>query len=216
LEDNKPVSFPVLSEETAKTMQMMLREVVLHGTGTRARDVPGAAGKTGTSDDYRAAWFVGYTPQLACAVWVGNDDYSPMPKVVGGSIPCQIWADFMKKAGEIWTGEERGTASENIVKIRICDETGKVATKYCPSTHVQEFIKGFEPKEKCDLHTGDLVEINICPQSGKIATQYCPSPKKVKVPLNEMPTETCPIHTAPPGEKVQQDEKTNQPALGNQ
>jgi penicillin-binding protein 1A len=217
LEDNKPVSFPVLSEETAKTMQLMLREVVLHGTGGRARGVPGAAGKTGTSDDYRAAWFVGYTPQLACVVWVGNDDYSPMPRVVGGSIPCQIWADFMKKAVKIWTGEEeKETASNNIIKIRICDETGKVATPYCPSTHIQEFVKGLEPKEKCDLHTGDLVEINICPQSGKIATQYCPSPKRIKVPLNKIPTETCPLHTSPQGEGFQQNEKTNQPSLGNQ
>jgi hypothetical protein len=124
----------------------------------------------------------------------------------------------MKRAGRIWSGEEEKetTSSNNIIKVRICDETGKVATPYCPSTHIQEFVKGTEPKEKCDLHTGDLVEINICPQSGKIATQYCPSPKKIKVPLNKIPTETCPLHTSPPMGKVQENEKTNQPSLGNQ
>ncbi|MGB9876296.1 MAG: transglycosylase domain-containing protein [bacterium] len=217
LEDNKTISYPVLSEETAKIMQEMLREVVLQGTGRRARGVPGAAGKTGTSDDFRSAWFVGYTPQLSCAVWVGNDDYSPMPRVVGGSIPCEIWADFMLKAGKIWGTQKEATSGEdNKVKLRICDESGKVATPYCPSTHIQEFTKGFEPREKCDIHTGDLVEVNICTQSGKIATQYCPSTRRIRVPIDKMPTETCPIHTSPNQETAPKNEATKQPTLGNQ
>ncbi|MGB9798458.1 MAG: hypothetical protein ACPLSK_07495, partial [bacterium] len=182
-----------------------------------ARGVPGAAGKTGTSDDFRSAWFVGYTPQLSCAVWVGNDDYSPMPRVVGGSIPCEIWADFMLKAGKIWGTQKEATSGEdNKVKLRICDESGKVATPYCPSTHIQEFTKGFEPREKCDIHTGDLVEVNICTQSGKIATQYCPSTRRIRVPIDKMPTETCPIHTSPNQETAPKNEATKQPTLGNQ
>lgn len=219
LEFNKPVSYPVISEETAKTMQMMLREVVLRGTGRRASVVPGAAGKTGTSDDFRSAWFVGYTPQLACAVWVGNDDYSPMSRVFGGTIPCEIWADFMKRACPLWSGNESiQSESGEMVRVRICDETGMLATPFCPSTHIQEFPKGSVPTEKCNIHTGKLVEVTICTESGKIATQYCPSVKKVKVPLDDMPTETCDIHTGPLN-AVQDDKPQNETVekpLGNQ
>lgn len=215
LEDNKPVSYPVIPEETAKIMQSMLREVVLRGTGRRASSVPGAAGKTGTSDDYRSAWFVGYTPQLACAVWVGNDDYSPMSRVYGGTVPCAIWADFMKRASEIWKAQpvESSVNEEGTVKVRICDETGMLATPYCPSTHIQEFPRGSVPTEKCTLHTPDMVEVEICTESGKVATPYCPSTKKIKVPIDKRPTELCDIHKAPIDKG--KDETDNQP-LGNQ
>ena len=69
------------------------------GTGTRAQ-VAGfdLAGKTGTTSDYRDAWFVGYTGGFTAAVWVGKDDNKPMGKVTGGTAPAQIWKDFMKVA----------------------------------------------------------------------------------------------------------------------
>lgn len=222
IEDNKPVSFPVLSEETAKIMQTMLREVVLRGTGRQASGVLGAAGKTGTSDDYRSAWFVGYTPQLACAVWVGNDDYSPMSRVYGGTVPCRIWADFMRRASALWEekGIELGQELEGNVKVRICDETGMLATPYCPSTHIQEFPRGSVPTERCDVHTGELVEVEICTESGKIATPYCPSKKRIKIIMDKRPTALCDIHKAPPvtnipGVDKPKDEAVNQ-SVGNQ
>ncbi len=217
LERRKPLAEFVISEETARKMQEMMRGVVVRGTGRRAIVVPGAAGKTGTSNDFRAAWFVGYAKDLACAVWVGNDDCSPMRRVVGGYIPCMIWADFMKKAVEIWKYEERTTESEesNIVKVHICDETGLVATPYCPSTHVEEFRRGFEPHEKCDVHTGRYIEVTICAESRKIATPYCPVVKKVRVPMDKMPTETCDIHASPPSEEPGNDETSPAP-LGSQ
>jgi penicillin-binding protein 1A len=78
----------------------LLQGVVDHGTG-RAAALPGfAAGKTGTTQDYRDAWFVGFDDSLVVGVWVGNDDHSPMRGVVGGSIPAGIWKDFMDKASE--------------------------------------------------------------------------------------------------------------------
>ena len=77
-------------------MNTMLREVVTNGTGRRAalpdHDV---AGKTGTSQDYRDAWYIGYSAQYLTGVWVGNDDNSPTKKVTGGSIPAAIWVDIM-------------------------------------------------------------------------------------------------------------------------
>jgi hypothetical protein len=77
----------------------MLNEVVLYGTG-RAAALPDreVAGKTGTSSEFRDAWFVGYSNELVAAVWVGNDDFKPMKKVTGGSLPAQIWNGFMKVA----------------------------------------------------------------------------------------------------------------------
>jgi penicillin-binding protein 1A len=76
----------------------LLRGVVLNGTG-RGAALPGfAAGKTGTSQDYRDAWFVGFDDALVVGVWVGNDDHSPMNGVVGGSLPAIIWKQFMQQA----------------------------------------------------------------------------------------------------------------------
>ncbi|MFW6076601.1 MAG: transglycosylase domain-containing protein, partial [Hyphomicrobiales bacterium] len=80
-------------------MNDMLRTVVTSGTGRRAaldgRDV---AGKTGTSQDYRDAWFIGYSAQLVAGVWAGNDDNSPTRRVTGGSLPAGIWKDVMEPA----------------------------------------------------------------------------------------------------------------------
>lgn len=76
----------------------LLRDVVEHGTGRAAAFSDFAAGKTGTTQDYRDAWFVGFGNSLVVGVWVGNDDHSPMKKVTGGSLPAQIWKGFMQQA----------------------------------------------------------------------------------------------------------------------
>jgi penicillin-binding protein 1A len=76
----------------------LLRGVVEHGTGRAASLNRFAAGKTGTTQDYRDAWFVGFDDSLVVGVWVGNDDHSPMKGVTGGSLPAMIWKDFMQGA----------------------------------------------------------------------------------------------------------------------
>lgn len=83
-------------------MNAMLSEVVKTGTGRRAKLANGRpmAGKTGTSQDFRDAWFVGYTANIVASVWVGNDNGSPMNKVTGGTIPASVWKDFMTRAGD--------------------------------------------------------------------------------------------------------------------
>jgi penicillin-binding protein 1A len=80
-------------------MNTMMRETLVSGTARRA-DLPGwlAAGKTGTSQDFRDAWFIGYTSRLVTGVWLGNDDNSPTKKAVGGGLPVEIWSRFMRTA----------------------------------------------------------------------------------------------------------------------
>jgi penicillin-binding protein 1A len=80
-------------------MNTMMRETLTSGTARRA-DLPGwlAAGKTGTSQDFRDAWFIGYTSRLVTGVWLGNDDNSPTKKAVGGGLPVEIWSRFMRTA----------------------------------------------------------------------------------------------------------------------
>ncbi|MEQ1930390.1 MAG: PBP1A family penicillin-binding protein [Parvularculaceae bacterium] len=85
-----------IAEETAEGMTHLLYQVMSTGTGAGARlSNRDAAGKTGTTNDWRDAWFVGYTAQLVAGVWVGNDDFTPMQKVTGGTIPARIWKEFM-------------------------------------------------------------------------------------------------------------------------
>jgi penicillin-binding protein 1A len=88
----------VMSPELAGTMNEMLSAVIGHGTGRSAALPRPAAGKTGTTQDYRDAWFIGYTADLVAGVWLGNDDNSPANKVTGGSLPALTWRRFMLAA----------------------------------------------------------------------------------------------------------------------
>lgn len=92
---NKTEAVPA---NTARIMTDMMKDVIEKGTGTRAKIGRASAGKTGTTSDFRDAWFVGFTPDLSAAVWIGNDDYKPMVIAYGGYIPAIIWGNFMKGA----------------------------------------------------------------------------------------------------------------------
>ena len=81
-------------------MTYMLRKVVEIGTGKAANIAPNVAGKTGTTNDYRDAWFVGFTPDIVTGVWVGNDNNSKLPGITGGALPAKVFAQYMKTAIE--------------------------------------------------------------------------------------------------------------------
>ncbi len=85
----------VIKSKHARYITQMMQNVIAEGTGRGARLPYPAAGKTGTSQDSRDAWFVGYTDKIVSIVWLGNDDNSPMRRVTGGSIPARIWHDIM-------------------------------------------------------------------------------------------------------------------------
>ncbi|HLT01329.1 MAG TPA: PBP1A family penicillin-binding protein, partial [Geminicoccaceae bacterium] len=94
----RPVAEPVLEPAVVRAMTAMLETTLDRGTGRAAALRRFAAGKTGTSSDYRDAWFVGFTDSLVVGVWVGNDDGTPMPHVTGGGLPARIFREFILRA----------------------------------------------------------------------------------------------------------------------
>lgn len=122
-----------LSSATGDTEQLtyqheideLLRHVVTSGTGRGAELRDGsAAGKTGTSQDYRDAWFIGYSDELVVGVWVGNDDRTPMNRVTGGSLPATIWHDFVEAATPaLMQPSDRPIASNVMPTATIAPET---------------------------------------------------------------------------------------------
>lgn len=97
LEEAHPKSEQVLKKSTANNLTSMLMGVIARGTGTRANIGRPAAGKTGTTDNYQDAWFVGYVPDLVTGVWVGCDDNARMGSMTGGTTPAAIWKAFMSQ-----------------------------------------------------------------------------------------------------------------------
>lgn len=96
--DGQSVMAHMIDAEPLAELNELLQGVIDNGTGRAARIGRPAAGKTGTTSDYRDAWFIGYTPDIIAGVWVGNDNNSPMNKVSGGGMPAQIWRAFMQEA----------------------------------------------------------------------------------------------------------------------
>ena len=88
----------VITPESAADLTSMLEDVITKGTGKGAAIGRPAAGKTGTTSDYKDAWFVGYTPDLVASVWIGNDDNTSLDGIMGGGIPATIWSHFMQNA----------------------------------------------------------------------------------------------------------------------
>src|SRR3989442_14310752 len=127
-------------------MTDLLKGFILGGTGTAANMGGRAAGKTGTTDDYHNAWFIGFPPNLTPAVWVGNDDNTPMNRVVGGTVPARIWGAYMKVAVQD-TPPEDWQPPDGVVNATVCGTSGILATSRCPNPRTGAFIRGTEPPE---------------------------------------------------------------------
>jgi len=163
----------VLTEDQAFQMNRMLQDVVNFGTGRNARIGQMSGGKTGTSDQHRDAWYVGYTKNLVTGFWIGNDDNKPMDDEVGGRTPAKLWKSYMN--AQTKTVEPANfTINEKFEEYLICDHSGKLATSLCPQATWYALDKKNPPKHFCDIHQGQILEYKICRTSGKLATRYCP------------------------------------------
>lgn len=157
----RPERKAVLSEETAFLVQSLMRSVVDRGTGAGLRSQFGfrraAAGKTGTTNDYTDAWFVGFTPHLAVGVWVGLDD--PANRLgrglEGARAALPIWARFIVTAYDTMQyPNEDFKMPSGIVAEQVCVESGQLATEGCPEVRMEYFNRKFPLPETCIRHTG--------------------------------------------------------------
>ncbi len=149
-----PVPERVVHEESSFLVTDMLRSVINEGTAASARGMdfrPDAAGKTGTTNDYRDAWFCGFTSDLLAVVWVGFDDNTPVG-LSGTKAALPIWVDFMKAATSGLKSGPLPPAPEGIVYATIDKETGLLAGPRCPERRDEAFVAGTEPREICGVH----------------------------------------------------------------
>lgn len=138
-----------LSLKTAAEMTAMLKTVIQRGTGAAANIGVPAAGKTGTTDDYKDASFVGYTPNIVTGVWVGNDDNSDMRSIQGGTVPALIWRDVMKVATKPYGNVDfnypeidlQGFSSKKVETKTLKEENKEDYATEAPATETTEAIK---------------------------------------------------------------------------
>ena len=148
---------PVISEAVAYQMVSMLADVVDVGTGAAARTLGvrfPAAGKTGTTDDFKDAWFVGFSSSLVAGVWVGFDKPATIgADGYGAQYALPIWADFMAKSARVRKPEEFRVPT-TVDSMRLCRVSHKLPRDTCP-TYAEYFKHGdMIPDDKCDVHAG--------------------------------------------------------------
>jgi 1A family penicillin-binding protein len=165
-----------------------------------------AAAKTGTTDDWRDSWTMGYTPDLAAGVWVGNSDNTPMDQVTGAAGAAYIWHNFMEQVlADVPTREF--PVPPGLVKAEICARSGMAPTELCPQKRTEIFVDGTAPTEPDNIYQ----KIRICTVSQQRATEFCP-PELVEEKVFEVypqeyrewaeragipqpPLEECTVHT---------------------
>ena len=169
-----------------------------------------AAAKTGTTNDYRDSWTMGYSTALVTGVWVGNSDSTPMAGVAGSGGAGLIWHDFMEGARTLVPAQPQAFARpDGLVDAEVCPVSGEKRTDLCPAPKKELVLKEKVGQHDCPVHH----RVAICNVSGKLATQFCPpesveqrayedygatfDPWASKRGLAEPPRETCPIHTGP-------------------
>ncbi len=206
LEQHVPKQRVAMKPTTAFLITDMLRSVVQSGTGTGAQISRPAAGKTGTTDEGKDLWFVGYTPELVAAVWMGYDQPEGMPQAYGGTYPTRVWQEIMSKALSD-TPVSPFSAPAGIVTATVDGKSGLLPGPNTPgdSLVTDYFAEGTVPSASDNVHTF----VEVCAASGQLPTQYCPD--KVIKPLIKLPysvppsvedyalrapTESCTLHVS--------------------
>jgi penicillin-binding protein 1A len=153
--ETKVTAEQVLSPHTAFQLTSMLADVINHGTAYKARlegfTLP-AAGKTGTTNDYVDAWFVGYTPHLATGVWIGFDK----PRTIisngfAGELAVPLWARFMKVA-TAKHNPDTFKAPQGVMPVNVCRLSGQLPGEACDRVITEYFVRGAVPTQMCQEH----------------------------------------------------------------
>ncbi len=175
--ENTPEKRRVFSEQVAYIMVNLMRGVVQGGTGVNAAipNVP-VAGKTGTTTEYKDAWFIGYSTYYTAAVWMGHDEPKAM-SFTGGSYPAKLWKSIMQEIHKDLPFKDF-LRPNGLVSVDICTESGKRPTELCKqdprgaTIRSELFIKGTEPglESVCEVH----VLKDICTESNLLASPNCP------------------------------------------
>jgi len=139
----------------------MMQDVINRGTGYPIRrdynfHQP-TGGKTGTTNNFTDAWFVGYTPDIVAGIWVGLDDPKQTlgPRMAGGMVALPFWGEFMSSVYDsVSFNRGRFVASPGVFKLEVCMETKQLATAYCPDTKEELFTSESKPEELCRVHKG--------------------------------------------------------------
>lgn len=206
IDEFKPEQRRAMKATTAYLVTDMLRSVVQSGTGTRANlGARPVAGKTGTTDDGKDIWFVGYTPELVGAVWIGHDTPKPMPRDFGGIYPAMIWREVMSKSlSEVPV--QQFNRPGGIITATVDSKSGLLPGPNTPADHMVSdlFAEGTVPKEVDNLHQ----VMEVCATTGELPNDYCPdriTKVVVKLPYTVPPTvadfairaplNTCTLHT---------------------
>jgi penicillin-binding protein 1A len=165
IEEDSPQEDDVLSPQTSYVITNLLQGVVRNGTGRYALNLRRpCAGKTGTTNDFSDAWFIGYTPELICGVWVGYDNRSSLgDKMSGGAVACPIWTNFMKEALEDRPVVDFPPPPTGITFARIDPWTGLLAEG--TSGYLEAFLSGTEPKSYATRAAKEPSSTAVAPSS---------------------------------------------------
>jgi len=149
---------PGIRRDAAYMVTSLMEGVIRSGTGSRARALGvrgAAAGKTGTTDGYHDAWFVGFTPRRALGVWVGFDRNEAIG-LSGAAAALPIWARAMRDAAGRH-GDGPFDRPRGVERVLICSESGLLAGVECPAVTDEDFLRGTAPEELCDLHRKSII-----------------------------------------------------------
>ena len=157
-------------------MNDLLKDVFRYGTAGRAKSLGFThefAGKTGTTNNYRDAWFVGYSPRILSLVWIGFDDGHSV-RLAGGEACLPIWTRHMNRIDGLIQDVDWRRPDD--VRTREIDPvSGMLATPYCPTTRAEIYVRGTEPESVCPLHAGSGEQSPFWPEIASEETQGQPS-----------------------------------------
>ncbi len=194
LYEAQPSSVRAISDTTAYLMSTMLADVINAGTGSRARalgfTLP-AGGKTGTTNDFNDAWFIGFTPKLVTGVWVGFDrPRTILPNGFAADVAVPAWARFMKTATR-HDKPEWLTPPDGVTTARVCRASGRLAGDGCDDVYTEFFAPGTEPRGYCERHpsrgvVAGLFGIVTLPPAQSVADPSQPSHMTGASPENDV------------------------------